>query len=65
MKKIFVYFAILVLTIMPLFSQQEDLKLREEVSVVNMEVPVRVFYKGKSVDDLNKNDFKLYEDGKL
>ncbi len=42
-------------------SSQEEIKTTEKVSVVNIEVPVRVFYKGRAVDDLKKSDFKLYE----
>lgn len=44
--------------------QQEDEMLKERVRVVNVEVPVRVYFKGKPVDNLTKNDFKLYEGGK-
>lgn len=47
---------------MPL-PAQEEVQAQEEVSVVNIEVPVRVFYKGKAVDHLTKGDFTLY-DGK-
>jgi len=49
----------------PLIAQQEDQVIREEVKVTNVEVPVRVFFKGKPMDNLTKPDFKLYEDGKL
>ncbi len=45
-------------------SAQEEVKVKEEVSVVNIEVPVRVFAKGEAVDHLKKTDFKLYEDKK-
>ena len=44
---------------------QEQETLREEVKVVNIEVPVRIFYKGKPVDNLSRDDFKLYEGNKL
>ena len=44
------------------FAQEED--IQEDMVVVNVEVPVRVKYKGKLVDNLKKSDFKLYEDGK-
>jgi hypothetical protein len=48
------------------FAQDQDNQvLREEVSVTNIEVPVRVFHKGKPVDNLSKADFKLYENEKL
>lgn len=42
-------------------QKQEQEPVREEVKVVNVEVPVRVFYKGKPVDNLTKDDFKLFE----
>ncbi len=35
--------------------------IKEFVEVVNIEVPVRVFFKGKPVDNLAKKDFTLYE----
>jgi hypothetical protein len=44
---------------------QEDEVIKETVDVVNIEVPVRVYYKGKPVDNLTINDFKLYEGKKL
>jgi hypothetical protein len=46
-------------------QEQEQETVREEVKVVNVEVPVRVFYKGEPVANLNRADFKLYEDDKL
>lgn len=49
----------------PFFAQVEDEVIREKVKVTNFEVPVRVFYKGKAVENLKKSDFKLYEGGKL
>jgi hypothetical protein len=36
----------------------------EQVTVTNVEVPVRVLYKGKPVTDLSKEDFTLYENKK-
>ena len=39
-------------------------RVKEEVKVVNVEVPVRVFYKGSPVDHLTIDDFKLYENKK-
>lgn len=44
-------------------SQQDEITTTETVSVVNVEVPVRVFFKGKIVDHLKKSDFILYEGG--
>lgn len=43
---------------------QEHEKIVEEVEVVNVEVPVRVFSKGKPVAGLEKKDFKLLVNGK-
>lgn len=62
MKKIqMVVVILLVIFILPVNAGQEEEKIREEVSVVNIEVPVRVFFKGKPVEHLKKEDFKLYE----
>lgn len=36
-------------------------QIREKIKVVSVEIPVRVFYKEKPVDNLTKADFKLYE----
>jgi len=47
-----------------LFCQQTDDVLEESVRVVNVEVPVRVYFQGKPVDNLTRNDFTLYEGGK-
>jgi len=44
-----------------LFAQE----ISHETIVVNIEVPVRVFDKGKFVDNLTIDDFEVYEDGKL
>ena len=38
---------------------------QHQVSVINIEVPVRVFAGGAFVDNLTLSDFELYEDGKL
>jgi len=43
------------------FSQQEQF----EVSVINVEVPVRAFADGNFLDELTKQDFELYENGTL
>jgi VWFA-related protein len=43
-----------------LFAQE----LQHVVTVVNIEVPVRVFKADKFVDNLSINDFEVYEDGK-
>lgn len=45
-----------------LTPQQE--KIQENVMVVNVEVPVRVYEKGKAVTDLTKEDFELQVSGR-
>ncbi|MFH2108706.1 MAG: hypothetical protein ABII93_08570 [Chrysiogenia bacterium] len=47
----------------PLAGQSEE-PIKEAVSVVNVEVPVRVFANGQSVSGLGKDDFEISEDGK-
>lgn len=44
------------------FTQE---KIKETVEVINVVVPVRVYYKGELVSGLKKQDFKIYENGKL
>lgn len=39
---------------------QETERIREEIEVVNVEVPVRVFHKKKPVKGLKKSDFRLF-----
>jgi len=46
----------------PGFSQEKE--IREDVTVTNVEVPVRVFLKGKPVKGLKQSDFTLFEGGK-
>lgn len=48
---------------LPLPGQNEE-PIKEAVSVVNVEVPVRVFFSGHSVAGLAKEDFQISEDGK-
>jgi len=60
MKKILIMLIILVS--LSVIYPQDPVKVREEMKVVNVEVPVRVFQKGKAVDHLTKEDFILYED---
>ncbi len=43
---------------------QAEEPLKEAVSVINVEVPVRVFLNGQSVSGLGKEDFQIREDGK-
>jgi hypothetical protein len=43
-------------------QEPEHKPIIEEVTVTNVEVPVRVMYRGEPVADLKKDDFTLYED---
>jgi hypothetical protein len=45
-------------------ADQEQERIVEKITVTNVEVPVRVLYKGKPVTDLTKDDFVLYENRK-
>lgn len=38
-------------------------KLKEEVTVIAVEVPIRVIHKGQVVKNLTKEDFEIYENG--
>ena len=38
-------------------------KVKQEVTVMAVEVPVRVLHKGQVVKDLNKEDFEVFENG--
>jgi hypothetical protein len=59
-----IVFLIAVLSFFTWAKGQEHEKIVEEVEVVNVEVPVRVFSKGKPVAGLEKEDFKLLVNGK-
>jgi hypothetical protein len=39
--------------------------VHEKIEVVNIEVPVRIFLDGKPLDNLEKSDFRLFEDKQL
>jgi hypothetical protein len=45
-------------------QEKEHEPIVEKVTVTNVEVPLRVLFKGKPVDDLTKEDFTLFEDNK-
>jgi hypothetical protein len=72
MKKMLIaLFTLILLINFPIFTQRADntqeektTRLLETVKVVNVEVPVRVFRNRKPIDNLTKNDFLLYENGK-
>lgn len=64
MKKIiFILLSLSMLMLYPIPEQTEK-KIKETVSVVNIEVPVRVFHKGIPVDNLKADDFRLIVNGK-
>ncbi len=45
-------------------QEQKDQRLVKEIEVINIEVPVRVLHKGKTVSGLAKEDFTLTVNGK-
>jgi len=59
-RKQFLIIGILVLGLI-LFAQE----IQHETIAINVEVPVRVFTKGKFVEELTIRDFEVYEDGVL
>jgi len=63
---ILLFVLFLMFDVLQVMGQESETKpeVEEEVKVVNVEVPVRVFYKGKPVDNLTIADFKLYENKK-
>ncbi|MCK4944130.1 MAG: hypothetical protein KAS65_11155, partial [Candidatus Aminicenantes bacterium] len=56
---------IILLLLFPVLNSQQDQPLKEKIDVVNVEVPVRVHYKGRPVDNLTRDDFKIFEGKKL
>jgi len=66
-KLVFVIFSCSVLAAPPSLlanREQEHQKIVEKVTVTNVEVPLRVLYKGNPVTDLTKENFEIYEDKK-
>jgi hypothetical protein len=62
MKQAIILTVILLISfIFPVFAGQEQETIKEKVTVVNVEVPVRVFFQGKPVDFLTRDDFLVYE----
>jgi len=55
---LFVFFLIFTSGLLP----EKD--IREDIVVINVEIPVRVMFRGEPVDNLKKSDFQLFEDGK-
>jgi hypothetical protein len=65
MKKIWLFCLMtipLVFSLRPIPGQEEPIK--ESVSVTNVEVPVRVLSKNQAVAGLQKEDFRIFEDGR-
>jgi len=63
MKNVLVILLLVILVFfVGLFAQEKE--IREDMVVINVEVPVRVMHKGKPVDNLKKSDFRLFENGK-
>jgi len=62
-KKWFWLLLLGLLCLPPLRAQEEEV-IRENVAVINVEVPVRVVFEGQPVTGLKKEDFKLYESGR-
>lgn len=62
MKKSFIIFFFFFLLFSQNFSLSQE-KLKQEVTVIAVEVPVRVLHKGQLIKDLNKEDFEIFENG--
>ncbi len=60
MKKLFFFIVFITLAIIPVAQE-----IQHEAIAINVEVPVRVFTKGKFVEELTIKDFEVYEDGVL
>lgn len=58
---VFLLFLIAIPVSLHIIAQQKY--SQEEVTVIAVEVPVRVLHKGKAVKDLTKDDFQIYENG--
>ncbi len=60
----FILIIIFILSVLCFFNLPAEKNIREDMVVINVEVPVRVMHKDKAVDNLKKSDFKLFENGK-
>lgn len=63
MRRAIICFLLAMAFFLPAMAQEDEVTTTETVSVVNVEVPVRVFFRGEPVDHLEKGDFELFEDG--
>lgn len=59
--RILFFLIVLLIFSISIFSQEKEIK--EGVTVTNIEIPVRVFLKGKIVDNMKKGDFTLFING--
>jgi len=58
MRKLIFFIVFIALAISPIAQE-----IQHEAIAINIEVPVRVFTKGKFVEELSIKDFEVYEDG--
>ncbi len=63
MKKTATILSIILFVSIGIFYGQKK-KVKETVSILNIEVPVRVFKKGVLIKDLKKEEFRLFVNGK-
>ena len=62
--RVFLYIAVLLSIVFSTGLVPQEKEIREDMVVINVEVPVRVMHNGKHVDNLKKSDFRLFENGK-
>lgn len=62
--KIRILFFMIVLLIFSISIYSQEKEIKEGVTVTNIEIPVRVFLKGETVDNMKKGDFTLIINGK-
>ncbi len=60
--RILFFMIVLLFFSISMFNQEKDIK--EDVTVTNIEIPVRVFLKGEVVDNMQMEDFTLIINGK-
>lgn len=64
-RPFFLLIPLLLLTTAGIRTNPIDQKIQHDVSVINIEVPVRVFSRSTFIDDLTREDFLLYEEDEL
>lgn len=60
---VFITFMVFALNF-PVLSQEKQERIVEKVTVTNIEVPVRVLYKGEPITGLTRDDFEIFENKK-